>query len=128
MGIRRMITGEEEEEVCLVFESYSPNAGKRWKPEEVEYLIKAVHRGDTIVRMCVLLGRPYTGVTSKLQQLRYISFDPRTYTYAWNEKRAGRRDPIPRKHPARVVIKKNRVKSIYSVCRRIIREMSKDGN
>lgn len=126
MGIRRKTAGEDEEYVYLTFEGYRPNAGKRWKPEEVEYLIKAVHRGDTIVKMCVLLGRPYTGVTSKLQQLRYITFDRNTYTYAWNERKAGRRDPIPRSYPAVIKIKANRVNSIYSVCRRIIREVSKD--
>lgn len=82
--------------IWLTFPRAAPRSVKRWSDDEVAYLVKAVKRGDSLARICDLLGRPYSGVISRLQKLYMVRFDRNTFTFVWHFPNAGRRDPIPR--------------------------------
>jgi hypothetical protein len=114
-----MTHDDTEFNVYLTLTKSAPNAGKRWSKEEVEYLKKAVERGDSLDRICDLLGRPWSGVLGKLQDIRYVRWFGRSFTYAWNERKVRRKDPIPRSREKQVPIKMRQINKLIRICRDI---------
>ncbi len=94
-----------EDNVYLTILRPAPRRGLRWSPEEEQYLLKAVRRGDSVERICDLLGRTWTGVLGKLQQLHLILVCPPGYYFVWNYPRAHRRGRVPRRREPALLIR-----------------------
>lgn len=69
----------------------APREGLRWSDEEKRYLIKAVRRGDSLEKICHLLGRSWGGVVGQLNALYFVRFPRRGYLFEWDWPKSGRR-------------------------------------
>ncbi len=74
----------------------APRRGLRWSQDEEKYLLKAVRRGDSVERICDLLGRTWIGVVNKLLELHLLLRCPPGYDFVWNYPQAHRRGNVPR--------------------------------
>jgi len=102
--------------VYLTMPRPAPKRKKRWTPNEEVYLRRAVHRGDSLPRICDLLGRPYSGVLSKLCQIRYVGWNDVKKIHEWNTRKVPRQDFIARTRDPQISFRREDIPRMYEIC------------
>lgn len=101
----------------LTFPRPEPRRGQPWSADEEAYLVKAVRRGDSLDRICDLLGRPYSAIVSRLTKLYLVRWVPVMRNHEWDYPKTGRRGVVPRTRDEAFRVTPEEFRKMYRFCK-----------